>query len=65
MLPAAADNWTSAEMVDCILSYAATVLVEAMADPTSEDGRDMLARVSSDTRGSKQARIHRVVWIPM
>ena len=52
-------------MVDCILSYAATVLVEAMADPTSEDGRDMLARVSSDTRGSKQARIHRVVWIPM
>lgn len=43
-------------MVDCILSYAATVLVEAMADPANEDGQDMLARVRSDARGSKQAR---------
>lgn len=43
-------------MVDCILCYAATVLVEAMADPASEDGQDMLARVGGDARGSKQAR---------
>lgn len=56
-LPPTADNWTSAEMVDCILSYAVTVLVENMTDPTSEDGQAMLARVRSDARGSKQVRL--------
>ena len=66
LLPAA-DNWTSAEMVDCILSYAVTVLVQAMTDPVNEDGRTMLARVRSNARGSKQVclRAGRVVVDPL
>lgn len=40
--------------MDCILSYAATELVNEMTDPYSEAGREMLARVKADPRASKQ-----------
>ena len=43
-------------MVDCILCYAATYLVEQMTDPTNDAGRLMLERVRGDARGSKQVR---------
>ena len=48
------DSWASSDMVDCILSYAATELVDAMTDPYSDRGRDMLDRVRADARASKQ-----------
>ena len=41
-------------MVDCILCYAATYLVEQMTDPSHDAGRVMLERVRNDARGSKQ-----------
>ena len=41
-------------MVDCILCYAATYLVEQMTDPSNDAGRVMLERVRNDARGSKQ-----------
>ncbi len=41
-------------MVDCILCYAATCLVEQMTDPSNDAGRVMLERVRNDARGSKQ-----------
>ena len=41
-------------MVDCILCFAATYLVEQMTDPSNDAGRVMLERVRSDARGSKQ-----------
>ena len=43
-------------MVDCILCYAATYLVEQMTDPSNDAGRVMLERVRNDARGSKQVR---------
>lgn len=46
--------WTSADMVDCILAYAATVLVDKMTDPKSAEGREMLDLVKADARASKQ-----------
>ena len=45
-------------MVDCILCYAATYLVEQMTDPSNDAGRLMLERVRGDARGSKQVRLH-------
>jgi hypothetical protein len=41
-------------MVDCILAYAATVLVDKMTDPKSAEGREMLDLVKADARASKQ-----------
>ena len=41
-------------MVDCILAYAATQLVDRMTDASSTDGRDMLDAVRGDARASKQ-----------
>lgn len=41
-------------MVDCILAYAATVLVDKMTDPKSTEGREMLDLVKADARASKQ-----------
>ena len=50
----AGDLWTSADMVDCILAYAATVLVDKMTDPKCAEGREMLELVRADARASKQ-----------
>ena len=51
----AADAWTSADMIDCILSYAATVIVARLTDPTTGDeGKLMLERVRADPRAAKQ-----------
>lgn len=41
-------------MVDCILAYAANVLVDKMTDPKCEEGREMLDLIKADTRASKQ-----------
>jgi len=41
-------------MVDCILAYAANVLVDKMTDPKREEGREMLDLVKADARASKQ-----------
>lgn len=43
----AGEFWTSADIVDCILSYAVTQLMSIMTDENSRDGADMLARVCS------------------
>ncbi|CAL8464843.1 g4378 [Coccomyxa elongata] len=46
--------WTSADMVDCILAYAVTQLVDKMTDPKSAEGREMLDLIKADARASKQ-----------
>jgi hypothetical protein len=43
----AAENWKSADMVDCILCFAATELVDKMTSPNDPDGRAMLERVNA------------------
>ena len=50
----AGELWTSADMVDCILAYAASVLVDKMTDPKCGEGREMLELVRADARASKQ-----------
>ena len=39
------EYWTSADIVDCILSYTVTQLMDIMTDPNSREGVEMLARV--------------------
>ncbi|CAL5229191.1 g12471 [Coccomyxa viridis] len=46
--------WTSADMVDCIVAYAASALVDKMTDPRNQEGREMLEAVKADARASKQ-----------
>lgn len=41
-------------MVDCILSFAATELVGKMSDPNNAEGREMLEKVATDPRASRQ-----------
>ena len=48
------DAWTSADMVDCILAYAAGVLVNMLTDPTSAEARPMLDALRADPRAAKQ-----------
>ncbi|EFN57351.1 hypothetical protein CHLNCDRAFT_142716 [Chlorella variabilis] len=48
------EAWTSADMVDCMLSYAATHLVDEVTDTASVEGMDMLERIRSDPRAAKQ-----------
>eukprot|EP00887_Chlorella_sp_A99_P004627 scaffold4.g4627.t1 len=48
------EAWDSADMVDCIVSYAMTHLVDEMTDTQSVEGMDMLERVRLDPRASKQ-----------
>ena len=50
----AGELWTSADMVDCILAYAVTQLVDRMTDPKSAEGREMLDLIKADARASKQ-----------
>jgi hypothetical protein len=40
-----AEAWTSADMVDCMLSYAASHLVDEVTDAHSVEGVDMLERI--------------------
>lgn len=40
------EYWTSADIVDCIVSYTVTQLMDIMTDANSRDGAKMLARVS-------------------
>ena len=42
----AGEYWTSADIVDCILSYTVTQLMDIMTDANSREGAQMLARVS-------------------
>ena len=51
---AAGDSWTSADMVDCILCFAATELVGKLTDLSSQDGQEMLETIQGDARASKQ-----------
>ena len=41
----AGESWTSADMVDCMLSYAATLLVDEVTECHSVEGVDMLDRI--------------------
>ncbi len=50
----AGELWTSADMVDCIVAYAASALVDKMTDPRNQEGREMLEAVKADARASKQ-----------
>lgn len=43
----AGEYWTSADIVDCIVSYTVTQLMDMMTDSNSREGAEMLARVSS------------------
>lgn len=42
---ASGEYWTSADIVDCIVSYTVTQLMDIMTDPNSREGVEMLARV--------------------
>ena len=46
--------WTTADFVDCIISYVATSLALELSDPTSVEGADMLRRVGEDGRAVRQ-----------
>lgn len=41
----AGEKWRTDDMVDCMLSYAATHLVDEMTDVHSVEGMDMLERI--------------------
>jgi len=43
----AGEYWTSADIVDCILSYTVTQLMDIMTDANSREGAQMLAKVSA------------------
>ncbi|PRW57534.1 hypothetical protein C2E21_3791 [Chlorella sorokiniana] len=49
-----AEKWRTDDMVDCMLSYAATHLVDEMTDVHSVEGMDMLERIRADPRAAKQ-----------
>jgi hypothetical protein len=47
------DNWTSSDMVDCILSYAASRLMQQVTSNT-EEARAMLEVLKQDPRAAQQ-----------
>ena len=49
----AGESWQSSDIVDCIVSYAASQLVDMMCSGT-ESGKEMLNAVKADARASKQ-----------
>ena len=51
-------------MVDCIVAYAASVLVDKMTDPRNQEGREMLEAVKADARASKQFLLLAHLWDP-
>lgn len=48
------DAWTTADLVDCILSYAATELVKKFSKPNSEEAKAMQEALRSDAKASRQ-----------
>ena len=50
-LRTAAEKWRTDDMVDCMLSYAATHLVDEMTDVHSVEGMDMLERIRGGEGG--------------
>jgi hypothetical protein len=48
------ENWTTADLVDSISSYVATVLATEMSDASSVEGQDMLRRAASNPRAARQ-----------
>jgi len=50
-----AEAWTTADFVDCIVSYVATALALEMTDPCSVEGADMVHRAAADPRVARQA----------
>ena len=49
----AQDNWTSSDMVDCILSYAATRLMN-MITANTDEAKAMLEVLRNDPRAAQQ-----------
>lgn len=49
---AAGEYWTSADIVDCIVSYTVTQLMDIMTDVNSRDGAEMLAKVCTHNHHS-------------
>lgn len=47
------DNWTSSDMVDCVLSYAATRLMNVIITNTDE-AKAMLEVLRNDPRAAQQ-----------
>lgn len=52
-MPHLQDNWTSSDMVDCILSYSATRLM-AQITANTDESRSMLATLQQDPRAAQQ-----------
>lgn len=50
---AAGENWTSADMVDSILSFAVTELANKMTDQYNPEGKDMLERVRAGANADR------------
>ncbi|GFR45248.1 hypothetical protein Agub_g6354 [Astrephomene gubernaculifera] len=48
------ETWTTADLVDCILSYAATELVKKFTQPNSDVARQMQETLRGDSRASRQ-----------
>ncbi|GIL48516.1 hypothetical protein Vafri_5023 [Volvox africanus] len=48
------DAWTTADLVDCILSYAATELVKKFTKPNSEEARHVQETLRTDARAARQ-----------
>lgn len=50
---AAQDNWTSSDMVDCILSHAATRLMN-MISANTDEAKSMMEVLRNDPRAAQQ-----------
>ncbi|GLC35414.1 hypothetical protein PLESTB_000567000 [Pleodorina starrii] len=48
------DAWTTADLVDCILSYSATELVKKFTKPNSEEARAMQEALRADAKAARQ-----------
>ncbi len=48
------DAWTTADLVDCILSYTATELVKKFSKPNSEEAKAMQEALRTDAKASRQ-----------
>ena len=61
--PHAAEKWRTDDMVDCMLSYAATHLVDEMTDVHSVEGMDMLERIRAGEQGGNGWHATAFVWV--
>ncbi|KAG2454057.1 hypothetical protein HYH02_001098 [Chlamydomonas schloesseri] len=48
------DAWTTADLVDCVLSYAATELVKKFTKPNSDEAKAMQETLRADAKASRQ-----------